>query len=375
MNRFVWKTAYLIVTMGVLLPNSSHTQTAAQSPPAGEVRPPSADKSRPAPTLRDLLNSANPKRRAKGIQKVVRNRVTNALPKLEKMAKNDPVPGIRRLACWAIGELELKGGMLTLRTVARRDEAERVREAARRAMARIEGKPVTVAETPEPAQTTKEKESTGGQCQKDTDCKGERICNQGICKNLEKFPTTGWALEASVIGFVGSAAMFGLTIYAALHPEDLLPAIPLAAGATLVTVIVAPSVKSGSRSVRDNSDIPGSLTLRVLGWVCFGIHIGGSAALAVAIPFHWLKKDNEGANWTPQSSWIWANGAVGMASLLLLSIEALVARQQAVKRIEELDQQKRRGDTTLRASLSPFIAPALGTNGTAGAIAGLGGNF
>jgi hypothetical protein len=318
----------------------------------------------------EQLNSDDPKVRAKGVQTVVRNKIDKALPKLEEIVEKDSVPGIRRLACWAIGELKLKAGALTLRKAARSDQSGGVRTAAKRALEKIEGEGAFKEE-----EAAKTKEEEPGTCLKDTDCKGDRICIDAACQDIKKRPSLGWAMEASVIGFIGTAAVGGLSMYAALHPEDLLPAIPLAASATLVTVIVAPAVKSGSKSIRDGTDIPGSLTLRVIGWACFGLHLGGSLALAVAIPFHWLKKDEQGENWTPQTSWIMTNSIVGMVSLLTLSIEALVTRSQAKKRIAEVEAEEAQKRQKPKVSLSPFLAPVLTQGEATGASAGFVGRF
>ncbi len=368
-NHFIEQTARLVILAVILVPLATLAQKEA---PAASTS--GGKTAQGKPSLKELLNSDDPKMRAKGIQMVVRGDVTKAQHKLNRLATDDSVPGVRRLACWAIGEMKAKGGVLTLKSVIRRDSVEGVREAAKLALIQIEGEETSFENSPPGSGETAGDPTPvkEGLCQKDTDCKGERICKDNMCQDLKKFPTKGWALEASIIGFVGTAAVGGLTIYAALNMEKLLPSIPLAASATLITIIVAPSVKSGSLSVRDPSGVPGSLTLRVLGWICFGLHLGGSVALAAAIPFHWLKTTDDGNNWTPEKSWVISNGAVGMASLLLLSAETLVARHQAVQRLDELEREKK---TDSNLTLIPFIAPTAANNQATGAIAGLGGRF
>ncbi|MDJ0761738.1 MAG: HEAT repeat domain-containing protein [Myxococcota bacterium] len=322
-----------------------------------------------------LLDAENPKLRAKGIQTVVQHKNIGALPKLISMAKEDQVAGIRRLACWAIGEMGLTDGVQTLQTVAQKDAAPGVRLAAQRALEKLGVDEETPQPDPLAAPSEAGKEGAGKPliaCAKDTDCKGDRICVEGSCQDLKKYPVLGWAMEASIIGFVGTAAVGGLSVYAAMKPEDLLPAIPLAAGATLVTVIVAPAIKSGSLSVREPSDVPGSLTLRVIGWASFGVHLAGSAALAAAIPFYWLKKDEAGDPWTPQTSWIIANSIVGMVSLLTLSVEALVARSQAKRRLREMQRHKKE---EAQLSIAPYLTPALQNGAANGITAGITGRF
>jgi len=255
-----------------------------------------------------------------------------------------------------------------------------VKRAATRAIARLEAqtKAATKTETKTEAgakpNTDGAKEVKKESCAKDADCKENRICNEGVCQDT-RTPTTGWALEAGIIGFAGSAAVGGLTIYSALNTEKLLPAIPLAAVATLVTLIVAPSAKSGSKSVRDSCDAEGVLTLRVIGWIAFGVHIGGSLALAGVVPLHWFYKDEDGDGWTPETSWVLTNGLIGMVSLISLSIEALVARSQAKRIIEKAEQEKNNRHPKTALTLSPVLAPHTTQGKTTGALAGIAGTF
>lgn len=325
------------------------------------------------------LQATEPRDRAEAISHIVQTRQVEALEELEKVAKSDPIPGIRRLACWAIGELHLEAGVPTLRTVVITDHSAGVRLSAKRALEKINlfHRPV-----PPPGGQTQHRsanlatpENESGGCFKDTDCKAKRVCSAGTCQDAAKRPTMGWALEASVIGYVGAAAVGGLTIYAALHPEDLLPSIPLAASATLVTIIAAPSVKTGSQSVRDPNGVPGSLTLRAIGWLSFGIHICGSLALAAAIPFHWINENEEGERWTPNKSWIVANGIVGMASLIVLASEALVARHQVLSKPPPQASQQKPARAAEKLSLAFFTAPTAIAGGISGGVAGLAGTF
>ncbi len=385
----MWALFVITVVLFTGLPGLSRAQT-------------TIDSSQLSPD--EQLASSDPKIRARGIQTIVTKRITTALPKLEAIAKTDQSTGVRRLACWAIGELRLKAGMLTLRTVARNDPSESVKTAAKRAITKLGGDPsaatppVAPVPTPTPAPTTpaaKPPQTTprpttsptlthtpvaiptpvAGACLKDTDCKGDRVCLDGTCQTLTKHATTGWAAEAAVIGFLGTGAVGGLSVYAAKHPEDLLPAIPLAAGATLVTVIIAPAVKSGSLSVREPNGVSGSLALRVIGWGAFGAHLVGSAALAAAIPFYWLKRDDEGGNWTPQRSWITTNAVLGMVSLTMLSIDTLISLGQA-KRLGRLPvEMKSKEHEEEELSMAPYLSPIITEHGTTGASLGLTGRF
>jgi hypothetical protein len=322
---------------------------------------------------RELISS-DPATRIKGIQIVVKNGQTEAYPKLKGMVQHDPVPEVRQYVCWAIGKLELKEGIPTLTSAMENDTSALVTIAATRALERLG---VKVPPKPGPPPPEAEKKKT---CKKDKDCKDNDICEGGVCHPPGKQKvTTGWALEAAIIGFVASGVISGLTIYAALYPEQLLPSIPLAAGATVVALITAPSIDSGSKSVRRYDGVSGSLTLRVLGWTCFGLHIAGSLTLAALIPLYWLNVDANGNGWTPPTSWIIGNGALAVGSVIFLSIEALIARRQALRIMKKQEAQGTETGRELKksqtVSLMPIVSPTFGPSGNIGITAGVVGRF
>jgi hypothetical protein len=346
-----------VVSAGFLTDSTfADTKTATKS---------SAGTKQPLP--RELISS-DPATRIKGIQIVVKNGQTDAYPKLKAMALHDPVPEVRQYSCWAIGKLELKEGIPTLKSAMENDTSALVTIAATRALERL-GVKVPPKSTPPPPKSEKEKT-----CKKDKDCEDNDICEKGVCQppGTQKV-TTGWALEAAIIGFVASGVISGLTIYAALFPEQLLPSIPLAAGATVVTLITAPAIDSGSKSVRRYDGVSGSLTLRVLGWTCFGLHMAGTLTLAALIPLYWI---NDG--WTPPTSWIIGNGALAVGSVIFLSIEALIARRQALRIIKRQETQGTEPGRELKksqVSFMPVVSPTFGPTGEIGITAGLVGRF
>jgi hypothetical protein len=314
------------------------------------------------------LISVNPKKRVNGIQMVVKNNQLEASEKLQSMARYDKDPQVRRFACWAMGKLNMTTSIPALRWIKDNDYSPVVVKAAIRSLARMK-KPSAPDPLPPPPQKKKGKK---GVCEKDTDCKGNRVCEKNVCR-APKVISAGWAFEASIIGFVTSGLIGGLTIYAALNTEQLLPAIPLAAGATTVVVIAAPAVKSGSKSARENSPATGSLTLRVIGWISFGFHLGGSLTLAGLIPLHWLREETNGDRWTPPASWIIGNGILGIASVISLSIDSLIAHKQAIRFKEEHEREKKAKQR--KVSWMPVLAPITDATGTAGIYGGISGSF
>jgi hypothetical protein len=314
---------------------------------------------------RELI-SEDPATRIKGIQIVAKNEQKEAYPKLRAMVKHDPVPEVRQYACWAIGRLELTEGIPTLESARDNDTSPLVTIAATRALERLGIKQTPKSTPPEAAPKIP--------CKKDADCKENNLCKEGLCQPPKKEKvTTGWTLEAAIIGFVSSGVIGGLTIYAALYPEQLLPSIPLAAGATVVTLISVPAVNSGSKSARKYDGVNGSLTLRVLGWTSFGLHLAGSLTLAGLIPLHWLKVDQNGNGWTPPTSWIIGNGALGMASVIFLSIETLIARKQALRimKKQEKEQTEIAPKENQSVSFTPVVSPTFDRYGNIGITAGL----
>jgi hypothetical protein len=316
---------------------------------------------------------------------VVKNKQTQALSKLELLAKTDAEASVRQYACWAIGEMNLISGIQTLRLKLNTDPSIEVRKAASRSIKKLEGQaaPPPKAETPVQPQAQPQLQpqiQPINQCREERDCALGLKCINNTCakpgaevkSKPEPVKTTGWALEASIIGFVGAAAVGGLSIAAAARKEDLLPAIPLAVGATLVTLVVAPSVKSGSKSARETEGVHGLLSLRVVGWLAFSVHIVGSLALGSLIPVYLVDESKGEDGSFPETSWIVANGMMGMVSIICLSVDTLVARNQAKRIIDASTAESKKG---ARLRLTPFVTPTYSPQGDAGTIFGFTGTF
>ena len=365
-----WAPILLGTLIVCTFPGIAAAETAAASP-TETAKPETAKSEIPAKKTvtillpRELI-SQDPATRIRGIQIVTKNGQKEAYPKLHSMALHDPVPEVRQYACWSMGKLQLEQSIPTLKRIRDNDDSPLVGIAATRALQRlgVESPPPPPPEEPKPT------------CKKDKHCEKGHRCMEGVCEPPKpQQVTTGWTLEASIIGFVASGVIGGLTVYAALFPEQLLPSIPLAAGATVVTLITAPAVNSGSKSVRKYDGVTGSLTLRVLGWTAFGLHIAGSLTLAGLIPLHWIYEDDNGNGWTPPTSWIIANGAVGMASVIFLSIETLIARKQALRLMKKAASNpvdsKTGPEKQQSVSVVPVVSPTFHRSGGVSFTAGV----
>lgn len=134
-----------------------------------------------------------------------------------------------------------------------------------------------------------------GGCQTDVQCKGDRICVRGACQDpggpspaspdsppmiiddgsKSAYSDPGWTKGAAILSFVGAAAVLGLGGASAATSDEDIPAIPLGAAATLVGAIVFPIAASGGGSGSER----GSIALRIIGWVTYGLTIANAAVL------------------------------------------------------------------------------------------------
>jgi len=170
----------------------------------------------------------------------------------------------------------------------------------------------------------------------------------------------GWALAGAIVGFVGMAVAGGLGgAAAAIYDAGL--ATGLLGFSSIVTVAATgPIAFAGGKSAR-RTGVPGVLALRVLSWVTYG------SCLANGITILAL-----GAAGFSVPAWPMITTAVlGVTSLMLFAIEALKCHKQA-----------KSGNTTARSdsdekhvTLAPGVAPVLGSEGVAGGVVGLVGQF
>ena len=304
------------------------------------------------------LSDARPDVRAAAIKALVAQGETRAMGKIAALARKDPDEGVRAVAAWAVGEMDIKMRKSLLSAVAEKDGSAKVRDAAKGALEKLDGAPPVPAPGEPGATRAVEPDGTVVTC-------------------AEKQPaTTGFAWGAGVFGFLGTAGVGALYISAAVKKDELVPAIPLAAAGTGLTAITAVIVAVGSKSARGQPGVGGSIGLRLFGWLTFGFHIVGSAVLAAAVPFHWIKEDSSGNKWTPPMGWIIANGATAMISIVALSADSLVAASQAQTLVEDERARARERKATPAVSLAPFVAPVASDGfGTSGAMLGLAGTM
>ncbi|MCP4599867.1 MAG: hypothetical protein GY847_04880 [Proteobacteria bacterium] len=241
-----------------------------------------------------------------------------------------------------------------------------------------ESEPESKSSEPEPAQeeaaSTASETVPGAQCGKDTDCKGLRICNNGVCEDPhpqetdqpqlgstdERPLSAGWALGGAICGFIGLGAVTGLGAAAAVTADDTIPSIPLGAAATVTLAVMGPLTFAGGKSARRGAGVRGILGLRIPGWITWGISLGNALVLigvgvSVDVP-----------PWQ-----IMVTTIIGDLSLILFSVDALVSRSQAKRVIRENAHKSDHHNV----ALSPLLAPVYGPDGVSGGILGLGGSF
>jgi len=321
-------------------------------------------------TLPPELSDARPEVRSTAIRKLVAQGETRAMGKIAALARKDQDPSVREVAAWAVGEMDIKMRKSLLRSMAEKDESGKVQSAARKSLEKLEKAPIM----PSPYEDEPQKEPEKADETAAREAPLRAVATDGtIVTCAERAPaTTGFAWGAGVFGFLGTGGVGGLYISAAIKREELVPAIPLAAAGTGLTVITAVIVAVGSKSARGQVGVDGAVGLRLFGWLTFGFHLIGSAVLALAVPFHWVKEDEEGNKWTPNIGWILANGAAAMLSLVALSADSLIAASEAQTLVED---EKRRAEGS-KVSMAPFLAPyATSEFGTSGAVLGFAGTM
>lgn len=187
------------------------------------------------------------------------------------------------------------------------------------------------------------------QCTKDLDCKGDRVCVNGECRepetpkqaqpasvahegtespaprpgeNVESSQGTGWGNAAGITGLALSPIILGLSIgstIARASSDDIVPALPLGVSSQVVADIAVPIVAVGGSSSRHagGRGIPG---LRIPGWITFGLSNAFLAIIAgVAI----------GGGGGPPPAVLISEGVLSTASCIMLSADALASKSQA----------------------------------------------
>ena len=134
--------------------------------------------------------------------------------------------------------------------------------------------------TPFSVRAAPEEPSSG--CTNDMQCKGNRICAQGQCRDPSG-PNTmsgasvamggspGWSLTGSILGFVSAALVlgFGGASAATSDEDEQIPSLPLGIAGTVIGGVLIPIAESGANS----ADNGGVLGLKITGWIAYGLFL------------------------------------------------------------------------------------------------------
>lgn len=206
------------------------------------------------------------------------------------------------------------------------------------------------------------------QCTKDTDCKGDRICLDGACRDSARpylpagpqaaagTATAGWARGAAVYGFVSTAAAVALGTGAAIFNGQQVPALSLGGAATVLLGVSVPIVAAGSASAR-GPGVHGLNGLRITGWVLYALTMADAAvALGLGI-----------ADLSVPTAVIVALVGLGAGAGITMSLDALFAAQDAEAAMAP--------GSALGPRLLPTVFLARGAEGRAQPALGLVGSF
>lgn len=265
-------------------------------------------------------------------------------------------------------------------------------------------------------------------CSKDTDCKGDRICHEGVCAYPssvrpaatpdqppppppldqpppppaqppplppatstppppppppppQQAPAATTALTppngsapagqgdpgwALSAGILGTVGA-GIVLLLAIGAEvtdDNDVGIPLGASAAVTLAVMGPVTNAGSGSARSRAGVRGVPALRVSAWIIYGL-----ALLDACVAIGLAAADERIPDGVPV-----ALGILGSSGLVFFAVDAFVARRQA------LDQRAPAVPTAPPAAapaltLSPMVAPLRLADGSSTSLFGLGGSF
>lgn len=178
-------------------------------------------------------------------------------------------------------------------------------------------------------------QSVFGQCTKDVDCKGDRVCVNGECVESVKSTTgtasgssetsdnsgsAGWAFGAAIAGYASAPIILGLGISsAATTGTDA--SLPLGISAFTVAVVALPIIAVGGASARLHTKARGVLGLRIPGYITYGLALANGAVL--------VGLGIAGATISPAP--IITCSVLGAAGCTLMATDALISGSQAKK--------------------------------------------
>ncbi len=192
-------------------------------------------------------------------------------------------------------------------------------------------------------------------------------------------PSTGWAMAASIIGFVSGAGVIAMGIISSSESADsqeLYDSEPcwssgecsmaeeneaqswiFGISALALGAAASPIVFVGGKSARRHGDVDGSVPFRIVGWASYGACLSGAVTL-VGLGI---------AEVRAPSALIGIIGGIGGLSLFSFAIDALISRNQAKAAAAEY--------TSGEARILPLLTPTIGRDGSLGAVLGIGGRF
>jgi len=208
-------------------------------------------------------------------------------------------------------------------------------------------------------------------CEKDTDCKGDRICLGGECRApapaafapQARDVRAGWSKGAGITGLVLAPIVLGLFTAAAVTLPDkngsAIPAAPLG-GAGLVLHIVAGGIAGGgagsARGVKHN------LGLLISGWALYGLSILYTA-LEFAIGYAIAEEP-------PPAVVVGVGGGLSALSIVLLSVDGIVVASRANHLLESSASAAGSREPP-RVTLYPVLAPVRSGARTVGLSGGV----
>jgi hypothetical protein len=175
-----------------------------------------------------------------------------------------------------------------------------------------------------------------GQCTRDVECKGERVCINGECvepavksnaiatsgssETSDNNGSAGWAFGAAITGYVCAPIILGLGISsAATTGED--PSLALGISAFSVGVVALPIISVGGLSARSGTKARGAPGLRIPGYIAYGLALANGAVL-VGLGI---------ADVTMPAAPIITCSVLGAAGCVLMATDALISGRQTKK--------------------------------------------
>jgi hypothetical protein len=162
----------------------------------------------------------------------------------------------------------------------------------------------------------------------------------------------------SYIGFGAGAGVLALSIASAATTGSLVPSLPLGAASLAGFGVALPIVSSATANIRRRHGVEGSPSLRITGWIGYGLGMLNGLVLVVI-----------GVSSTIEEGPIMLAGALGAASLSCFALDAAITANQ----LEALGVQGALSGP--EPGISLIVSPRVGPEGGAGFIMGIGGAF